>query len=121
MGFQEFTATDGGDEVMLDVDTETGKVIDLYTYKDRYLRYYNERTGEEVELSKNWQPNLNPLFVHCPKNRIKFSLEKILGEDFYVLADSEDIDETAENSAILHKMIKFHKLPEYCEAMIVVG
>ena len=78
--FQEFTASNDSDEVMFDVD-ETGKIIDLYTYRDHGLEYYSEPRDDFFPLATDWKPQQNELFVHCPPRRVAFCAKKLLSVD----------------------------------------
>lgn len=116
MGFHEFTASDGGNEVMIDVCTETGKVIDIYTYHDAQIIKYNERTWEETNRVKSWKMGQNALFVHCPPTQRKNILQAMLSEDFLVCSS----DDHEKDFALFHKMLAYYNLPSSCDRAIEI-
>jgi hypothetical protein len=114
MGFTEFTLSDGSNEVMIDVDVETGKIIDLYTYHDHDLTYYSEKKDDYFRMGKEWETTQNPLFVHCPKSEIKKSIKRLVECDLIVGShyhDDGQEDLTAMHT--FHKMTNFYNLPPY--------
>lgn len=110
MSFHEFTISDCWNEVMLDVNTKTGKIIDLYTYSDHKLEYYSERLDNLVQLGKGWKSAGNPLFVHCPTNRITDVIKKLASNDDFLVCCGDDDEGEVE---IFSKMIRHYELKSY--------
>lgn len=102
MGFQEFILSNGHTEIQVDIDVDTGKVIDLYSSDE--VEYYSEKKEDFLKLS--WEKGRNPLFSHCPKNQIKRDIKRILGEytEFVFCFD------TQEELEVLWKFENFYEL-----------
>lgn len=88
MTFQEFTLVDPESqcEVMADVDIESGRIIDLYCYKDNVPVIENYETGKIYKIKT--KAGKNPLFVHIASKKRIFKLLLIHG--FICVTNEED-------------------------------
>jgi len=121
MVFQEYTASDGSNEVMIDVDVKSGKIVDVYTYADCRIEHYSDKLEDFVDLTKSWKTQSNRLFVHCPPNQRKFAVLTMLTNDFSICSGTDDLDEIERDMDIIHKMVTYYKLPSECEDALVVA
>lgn len=104
-GFLEITVDIEGEDVMLDIDIKTGKVIDLYTFRDAVLEYYSERLDDFKNLvTTSWKPTGNELFRHCPKSSIKRVLKTL---QYAIMFHSQDLEE---NWDLINKFIAVYSL-----------
>ncbi len=81
-------------EIMIDI-SETGKVIDIYTYRSDIPVLYNEETEKFYKV--DYSEGKNSLFVHLKR---KTYITKLLCNRFgffYSRDDEETTDETLNN------------------------
>lgn len=93
MSFQEFTLSNGDCEVMADIDTNTGKIIDLYCYADNIPFIENEETGREYKITT--KSGKNPSFVHIARPGAIFKLLLING---FIAAGIDDTEPDYEDN-----------------------
>lgn len=105
--FREFTMIqpDTQCEVMVDIDTQTGKIIGLYCYKNHIPIIYNYETDKEYRITV--KEGKNPLFVHIDRKAAMFKIMATNG--FILLLDDEDKEyekevELIERSLSLNKI-----------------
>lgn len=109
MGFTEITISNGGAEVMLDIESD-GRVIDIYTFAhDTPLVYYNSK-DDEISYTDKWKVEGNELFVHCPKRSIPSALKRLAKDDDAFLLTSESEEEGG--TELLWKVKKRYSLPD---------
>jgi len=112
MSFIEFTLTDPTDycEVMVDINTETGKIVDLYCYADHVPEICNEETDHIYKI--NVKQGRNPLFVHILN---KANVYRLLLRNGFVFLINEEDERYNEEIALIDKSLIVYDLSKLDE------
>lgn len=101
-------------EIMVQFICETGKVHDLYCYRDGIpsIEYFDDN-GKCREIKVTTKPGLNSLFLHI-QNRTKIfkSLLLYTGAVFITSEGSDEPEEFEREVEILEKVLQVHDLPK---------
>lgn len=108
MAFHEFTFTQPETqcEIMVDIDSKTGRIIDVYCYASDVPTIRNEGTGNTYILSA--KPGLNPLFVHFVS---KVRVLRLLICNGFLVSMPDTVDEYIYQSEILDLAVNKYSLP----------
>lgn len=102
-------------ELMVLIVCETGKVHDLYCYRDGVpsIEYYDENTDKYKEYKVKTKPGLNPLFLHIQsKTQVFKKLITHTGAIFITSEGSDEPEEFNREVEILEKALQVHDIPK---------
>lgn len=106
--FREFTFCNADQcEIMIDINTKTGAIVDMYCYADNVPFFENTETGKELKTAVA-PDRINKSFVTITNKSI--ILKRMLSQgDYLPLLDNEDPDYNTDVD-ILTKCLNKYKI-----------
>lgn len=106
MTFREFIFCNADQvEIMVGIDTKTGRIIDMYCYADKQPLFENPETGNELK-TVILADRQNPLFATI-KNKALTLKRMVIGGEYLPLLDTEDKDYDNEVAIIQRCFYKY--------------
>jgi hypothetical protein len=97
-------------EIMVNYDTETNELINIYTYADSKLDLLDKL--DDRKPFKTWKPGkLNHLFIHVPKSKAsRKSILKYMMECYCVIAGLDEEEDAEEIVLAFNDILMSHDI-----------